>query len=177
MKLETSVELLERLRAKHGNMSWYRLARVIPASESSVANWKNGRSTIDRKFVTRVAELLEESPEYVLLCLEAEREQSAELRKVWRRIAEKFRSHAASILLLGVLGVGVGNATRADAALRQAPDDVRPLYILWQIVCRSLLRRLKTKVLLPLSTSTWTRARTRSTAFRLSSSLPSPAPI
>jgi hypothetical protein len=114
MKLETSTELLERVRAKHGS-SWYGLARLLPASVSSVANWKNGRSTIDRKFVARVAELLDESPEYVLLCLEHERESSADMRKLWQRIASKFRSHAASILLVSMGLLGVGSPTPAEA--------------------------------------------------------------
>jgi transcriptional regulator with XRE-family HTH domain len=125
MKLETSQELLERVRARHGS-SWYGLARLLPASVSSVANWKNGRSTIDRKFVTRVAELLDESPEYVLLCLEAEREPSADLRKVWQRIAAKFRSHAASILLasVGLLGVGSPAPSHAERAAQDQAQRI-----------------------------------------------------
>jgi len=106
MKLETSVDLLERVRAKHAS-SWWGLSKVIPASESTVNNWKHGRSAIGREYVTRIAELLEEPPEYVLACVEHEREQDAGARKLWQRIATKFRSHAASILLAGVVGVGL----------------------------------------------------------------------
>ena len=106
MKLETSVELLERVRAAQG-VSWWKLQDVLDASESTVKNWKRGRTTIDRRFATRIAELLHEPAEYVLACLEADREQDAELRKVWRRIGERFRS-TASILLVGLVGVGFG---------------------------------------------------------------------
>jgi len=115
MRLETSLQLLERVRAKH-NVSWYRLVRMIPTSESTMANWKNGRTGIDQRFVTRIAELLEEPPEYILACIEAERAPSPELEKIWRGIAEKFRSHAASILLITALVLGVGNATKAEAS-------------------------------------------------------------
>jgi hypothetical protein len=106
MKLETSVELLERVRAAHG-CSWWALSKVIPASESTVNNWKHGRSAIGREYVTRVAELLEEPAEYVLACVEHEREQDAGARKLWQRIAAKFRSHAASVLLALVLLPGL----------------------------------------------------------------------
>ena len=53
MKLETSRDLLERLRAKHAS-SWWGLSKIIPASESTVNNWKHGRSAIGREYVTRI---------------------------------------------------------------------------------------------------------------------------
>ena len=115
MKLETSVELLERLRAAE-KVSWWKLPRLLDASESTVKNWKRGRTTIDQRFVTRIAELLHERPEYVLACIEAERAQSPEMEKIWRGIAEKFRSHAASVLLAVMLVLGVGNAGKTEAA-------------------------------------------------------------
>lgn len=130
MRLETSLQLLERVRAKH-KASWYRLARLIPTSESTMANWKNGRTGIDQRFVTRIAELLEEPPEYILACIEAERAQSPELEKIWRGIAEKFRSHAASILLVTALVFGVGNATKAEASEGSpAAAGSPPMYVM-----------------------------------------------
>lgn len=123
MKLETSVELLERVRAKQGGVSWYRLQRMIPASETTVANWKKGRSTIDRKFVARIAELLDESPEYVLLCLEHERETSAELRKIWKRLASLITSRAASIVLSGCALVGLAALSSQHVAPAQSLAD------------------------------------------------------
>ena len=130
MKLETSVELLERLRAAE-KVSWWKLPRLLDASESTVKNWKRGRTTIDQRFVTRIAELLHERPEYVLACIEAERAQSPEMEKIWRGIAEKFRSHAASILLSTALVFGVGNAGKAEAG-EASPADVGspPMYVM-----------------------------------------------
>jgi hypothetical protein len=112
MKLETSVELLERVRAAE-KVSWWKLPRVLDASESTVKNWKHRRTTVDRRFAPRIAELLGEPPEYVLACLEADREQDAEVLKVWHRIAAKFRSNAASILLVGL---GLMTVPRESAA-------------------------------------------------------------
>jgi plasmid maintenance system antidote protein VapI len=66
MALETSLDLLNRIRARHDGASWYRLAKIIDTSESTVNNWKHGRSAIGREYVTRIAELLEEPAEYVL---------------------------------------------------------------------------------------------------------------
>jgi hypothetical protein len=106
MRLETSQQLLERVRASLGeNVSYYRVSKVIGATDGTIANWRHGRSGIGREHVTRVAELLNEAPEYVLACVEHEREQDAGAKKLWRRIAERFGSHAASILLVGSLGL------------------------------------------------------------------------
>jgi hypothetical protein len=127
MKLETSVELLERVRAVQG-VSWWKLPGVLEASESTVKNWKRGRTTIDRKFATRIADILHEPPEYILACIEGEREASPELRKLWRRIAERFRSTAAIILLagLGLLTVhGKASAAMLDVEL---VGNVKPTF-------------------------------------------------
>ena len=115
MKLETSQDLLNRVRAKQG-ASWYGLAKLLSTHPNTVYNWKGGHTVVDRKFAPRIAELLGESAEYVLACIEADREQDAEMQKVWQRIASKFRSHAASILLAGALMLGVGNAVKTEAA-------------------------------------------------------------
>lgn len=115
MKLETSQALLLRLRAQK-NWSWYRLAKELPAHENTVRNWRHGRTIVDRRFAPRIAELLGESAEYVLACLEADREQEPELQEVWQRIGAKFRNHAASVLLAVMLVFGVGNAGKAGAA-------------------------------------------------------------
>jgi len=102
MKLETSQELLNRLRALHGS-SWYGLAALLHTHKNTVYNWKGGHTVVDRRFAPRIAELLEESPEYVLACLEAEREHDDQVLKVWHRIAARFRRPA--IILLAVLGL------------------------------------------------------------------------
>lgn len=124
MKLETSQALLLRVRAAH-DWSWYRLAKELHAHENTVYGWKRGATVVDRKFAPRLAELLGESAEYVLACLEADREQDTELQKVWERIGSKFRGHAASIVLVGALVLGVGNATKAEASDGHAAGAVR----------------------------------------------------
>jgi hypothetical protein len=115
MKLETSQDLLNRVRAKH-HSSWYGLQKLMGVHRNTVYSWKGGHTAVDKKFAPRVAELIGEPAEYVLACLEAEREQSADVLKLWRRIAERFRSPAiillASLVLLtvprGASAAGVG---------------------------------------------------------------------
>lgn len=168
MKLETSSDLLNRVRAKHRS-SWYGLAKLLGTHTNTVYNWKGGHTIVDRKFAPRIAELLDESAEYVLACLEAEREQSAEVLKLWRRIAERFRS-TASILLVGLV---------LFTAPRGASASVLDVVLGWDLsnshsihyvqlraylsrLLRKLFRCLKPKVAAPLTPSC---ARRRSTAF------------
>jgi len=173
MKLETSQDLLNRLRAKHG-ASWYGLQKLLDVHKNTVYSWKGGHTIVDRKFAPRIAELLDESAEYVLACLEAEREQSAEVLKVWRWIAERFRS-TASILLVGLVGVGLGAlpAQRVTAAELSAATINKDYgnsrrKLSWWL-------RLKTLVSLPIRIAPW--ARIRSTGFLSRCFVLSPAPI
>jgi len=166
MKLETSRDLLERVRARH-HSSWYGLIKLLPASESSVANWKNGRSTVDRKFVTRIAELLDEPAEYVLACVENDRTPEPEVRQMWRRIAERFRSPA--IILLAVLGLSTAprgaGATELDVG--SAGELSNQQLIHYAHFRRSLRRRLgklrawflglKSRIAAPLLPGLWAR--------------------
>lgn len=112
MQLETSQDLLERIRAKY-DLSWYGLIDLLQVHKNTVYSWKANHTTVDKRYVLRIAELLDESPHYVLACLEAERDPDH--AKLWQEIAAKFRSHAASILLVGLAVFGVGNATPAEA--------------------------------------------------------------
>lgn len=144
MRLETSQQLLERVRATLGDdVSYYRVSKVIGATDGTIANWRHGRSGIGREYVTRVAELLGERPEYVLACVEHEREQDAGARKLWERIAAKFSSRAASIVLALLAGFGLIAlpAQRVAAhATEAAPASV--YYGKWRRYLRRLARRV-----------------------------------
>lgn len=150
MKLETSQDLLNRVRAKH-HASWYGLQKLLGTHKNTVYSWKGGHTVVDRKFAPRIAELLGESAEYVLACLEADRERDAEMLKVWERIGAKFRSHAASILLAIMLVFGVGSAGKAEAATSPTEGaDCAPMYIMsnrWRRCLGRLIDRLRTAFL------------------------------
>lgn len=123
MKLETSLELLERMRVALGGVSYYRIAKVLQVRGSAVARWKAGKGGMARELAPRIAELLAESPEYILACLEHDREPSADVRRIWKRIAEAFRSKAAAIALTLIGGWGLLSAGNPVSALQISPAD------------------------------------------------------
>ncbi len=172
MKLETSQDLLNRVRAKHGS-SWYGLARLLEVHKNTVYNWKGGHTALDRKFAPRIAELLDEPAEYVLACLEAEREQSADVLKLWRRIAERFRTPASILLVaLGLFSAHEVRAAAVSDVVLARECQIDGLYIMRNWARRrrglaKLLRCLKSQLAPPLPPP-W--ARIRSTALPLSGS-------
>lgn len=138
MKLETSQDLLNRVRARH-HASWYGLQKLLGTHKNTVYSWKGGHTVVDRKFAPRIAELLDEPAEYVLACLEADREHDAEVLKVWERIATKFRGHAASIVLATMLVSGVGSAAKAEAA-EPSPSGARAAHCMLCEIARRMRR-------------------------------------
>jgi hypothetical protein len=181
MKLETSQELLDRIRAKY-DLSWYGLIDLMQVHKNTVYSWKANHTTVDKRYVLRIAELLDDSPHYVLACLEAERDPDH--AKLWKEIAAKFRSNAASILLAGVVLVGLEKPMSAEAYAPPAEGDA-PVCILWKIARRKLRRQwtehcgtggLKALVAMPLQGAIWTWARIRSMGSVPSSSWRLPAP-
>jgi hypothetical protein len=128
MKLETSQDLLERIRAKY-DLSWYGLIALMEVHKNTVYSWKANHTTVDKRYAIRIAELLDEKPPYVLACLEAERDPDH--AKIWQEIAVKFRSHAASILLvaLGLFAAPRGaTATELDVVLTQELSNQLSMY-------------------------------------------------
>lgn len=88
-----SVELVERLKARHALRSNYAVAKFLGVYPSTVTSWQKGRSRMDDKLALKVAEALEMDPGEVLASLYAERTDCPEVRKVWEHVAE--RMHAA----------------------------------------------------------------------------------
>ena len=172
MKLETSQDLLERIRAKY-DLSWYGLIALMEVHKNTVYSWKANHTTVDKRYAIRIAELLDEKPPYVLACLEAERDPDH--AKIWQEIAVKFRSHAASILLAGVVLVGFGAPTPSEAYDGTAADAA-PSNVYYGKSRRKLSRWLKKKNAAPL-TRPWTWARIRSMGSVPRSWSPSPVPI
>jgi transcriptional regulator with XRE-family HTH domain len=130
MRLETSQDLLERVRARH-SCSWYALAGLLGTHKNTVYNWKGGHTIVDRKFATRIAELLGEPAEYVLACIECEREQDVSARKLWRSIAEKFRAHAASVLLAALAITVAGKPEISAAAAPSSASERGSMYLMF----------------------------------------------
>ncbi len=112
--MDTTNSLLDRVAAKHGNCSDYRLAKILQVVHGSISNYRAGRSHVSDEIALRVASELDLAPGYVLACMAAERAQTEELRRTWAgvaRVMTKARRAAAAVSLWlvipGVMALGV----------------------------------------------------------------------
>jgi transcriptional regulator with XRE-family HTH domain len=109
----TTFDLLNRVSRKLGDASDYRIAKETGVSKQTVSNWRHGTNTMSDSAGIRVAAILEEDPAQVLALLQAERTDSPEARKVWRRLAASLGGKAAAVLAATLL---TAHAPKAPAS-------------------------------------------------------------
>lgn len=125
--LLTTVDLLDRVKSHRGFTSDYQLWKALGWKQSTVSGYRVGRTTLSRAHALRLASEVGLAPEYVLACIELERETDAAVRATWQSIAAKFRRQAASIVL-GALALG---ALTSPAPSEACPQIAEPnLYIM-----------------------------------------------
>lgn len=102
--METTIDFLERLKAKHDGATDYRIHKILGISKSTVSGWRTGRYTMDDDAALLIARELDLHPGYVLACAHAERSKSKETAAAWQDIANNFAACYA-IVFVGFLGV------------------------------------------------------------------------
>lgn len=112
--MQTTNQLLDELKARYGLPSDYALGKFLGhKGQSRISHYRSGRSQFDDEEAAKVAGLLDKSPAYVIACAHAERTKSADQRRIWEMIADKFGGIAAGV----VFAVGaVAPAPSAQAA-------------------------------------------------------------
>jgi len=129
----TTVDLIDlakrRTAARMGvaSITDYRLAKVLGISPNMIATWRARKSHISSPLVPRFAEACELDAAYVFACVESERAKDPDVLALLYRIAEKF-STAAAVLLVCI-------------AIMSAPDMAHadPLYIMRSVLAVSVL--------------------------------------
>jgi hypothetical protein len=196
-----TLQLIELLRLAHGGCSDYRIAKILEVEDSAVSRWVNARGHMSDTLITRACRAAHvEDPLRWRAFIGAERERGPE-GDHWREKRDDFlrmesglapkegselhlfikaiRERRLSSVLLASVVLGLfGRPISAEAYAPAADSSCAPsvYYGKSRRGWRRVLRWLKAKVPLPLQILAWTRARNRSTAFRLSSSLRSLAP-
>ena len=153
--MHTTQQLLDlakqRLAVKHGisgDVSDYRLAKLLGLGQATVSSWRIGRSVISTDYLQLISEACELAPEYVYACIEHDREENPHVQKVLQRIAKAFKGKAAAtagsvIVSLGLVGTPRANAENSSL-LRTSPahEMAGSLHIMSSCRCRrSRVRR------------------------------------
>lgn len=93
--METTIDFLERLKAKYGGITDYRAHQVLGIPKSTVSAWRTGRTTMSDETALLFAKELDIHPAYVIACAHAERCKNPETVKIWEQIRNQF---AASVI-------------------------------------------------------------------------------
>jgi len=117
-------DFLDRAKRAAGVTSDYALGVKVlgHAKNSTVSNWRAGRSAPDARSVLKLCELTGDDPEHVVACLQAMRAANDEESGLWQRIAARLKQQGSASLFfalaLGFLAVGMlaGAPALADEA-------------------------------------------------------------
>ncbi|HAS6020172.1 TPA: helix-turn-helix domain-containing protein [Vibrio vulnificus] len=74
--------LLNRVKAKFELKSEYQLAKKLGVDQSTVRNWRNGRNSIEWNIAFRIADMLGESDQNVVLGLLPNKQKNERVIKV-----------------------------------------------------------------------------------------------
>lgn len=115
--MQTTNQLLDELKARYGLPSDYALGKFLGhKGQSRISHYRSGRSQFDDEEAAKVAGLLDKSPAYVIACAHAERTKSAEQRRIWETIAEKFGGIAAGVVFAVAAAAPAPSAHAAQAS-------------------------------------------------------------
>lgn len=114
--METTNELLDKVKARYGLPSDYALAAKLGMSRERISKYRTIGGALADENALKVAELLDLNPGYVLACMEAERTHSDAARAAWEKLADFVKHHGAAAALLMLVAVPALNPTPANAA-------------------------------------------------------------
>ena len=101
--METTLDFLERLKAKYDGASDYRASKLLQVSTSSISTWRCGKGGMGDKTAVKMAELLCEHPAYIMACVHAEKDESPQTQKVWAQVAAQYAATFVFVFI-GFLG-------------------------------------------------------------------------
>jgi len=126
--METTTELLDQVKAKHGLPSDGKLSALLGLTRAQVSRYRNKGDAFGEDVALKVADLLDLDPGYVLACAAFERAKSEGARSAWRHVADVSKRFGAAAALL--LLVGVPALTPAPAEAAQAKASGGGMYIM-----------------------------------------------
>jgi transcriptional regulator with XRE-family HTH domain len=88
--------LLDKAKVIHSLKSDYKLALVMGVQQSSLRNYRTGKTLPDERVIGKICELTGDDPGLLLAEIEAQRAKSDEARAMWSDIAKRLTAAAAA---------------------------------------------------------------------------------
>jgi len=104
--VQTTVQFLDAVRVRHNLTSDYQLAKFLGVHQTTVSNYRTGRSLMDEAMCLKIAAALGlGDPGEVLVAIAHEREKRPEVKRAWERVAKRLAASTAAVLVaLGLAG-------------------------------------------------------------------------
>jgi plasmid maintenance system antidote protein VapI len=93
-----TLEFLAACKERLGIESDYALAKALNVAQSSISNYRTGRSRIDDDVALSIAEILGINPLVVIAAANAERAKTDEQKARWTGLMEKFSASFNTLL-------------------------------------------------------------------------------
>ena len=105
--METTIQLLDRIKTQLSISSDYKLAQALEISKNAVTNYRSGRSHPNDDVALKIAALLDEDAGRIAACLHAERAQSDQARELWEKVAMRLQGSCAALSQIAVCAIVV----------------------------------------------------------------------
>lgn len=96
-------DFLDRAKAGAGNVTDYRLAKLVGVTTQAVSAWRVGRTTPDERSILKLCALSGDDPEHVAACIQSMRAANDDAADLWRRVAARLQGGVADLAILSTL--------------------------------------------------------------------------
>lgn len=103
--MKKAADFLDDLRAEYGLTSDYQIHKMFGMAVQQISRYRKGKSTFDDTTALKMAELLHKDASYagyIAACMNAQRAQTPEARKVWEKVAKTVGAGTALAFALAV---------------------------------------------------------------------------
>lgn len=114
--------LLDKAKDIHSLKSDYKLALVMGIQQSSLRNYRTGKTLPDERVITKICTLTGDDPDLLMAEIELDRAKTDEARALWGSIARRLAAAAAA----GIVSASV----MAGPTLPPKPANGDGLYIM-----------------------------------------------
>jgi predicted transcriptional regulator len=124
-------DFLDRAKAGAGDVTDYRLAKLLGVTHSAVSTWRTGTRAPDERAIEALCKLSGDDPEHVAACIQSMRAANDDAADLWRRVADRLAKRANVIAMIGFALLFVAaTPERASAAPLSSSFDGLSLYIM-----------------------------------------------
>lgn len=115
--------LLDKAKVIHKLSSDYKLALVMNVRQTTLTNYRQGKTLPDARVIGLICELTGDDPALVAVEVEEMRATTDEARSLWHMVAERLQAGAAAAIFSVVVLLGFGVALPYDAHASQVTDS------------------------------------------------------